>query len=412
MADIITGVFATRDQAEAAVRELRDRGFSASNIGIATRKIQAQARAAGAPRAPVSQPFDWVPDQQIVSLSGQNDILVAGQIAGCLHREGADQDTVTGLLTCLGVQPDHARWYDQQVRDGNTLITVLTDRPAREVELIMCQFGSISAPSRARVPSSQPPAAPSQLATSQPGSTEVRSIPAESAPPVTSAALQSAEPGWAIIGADGQQIGKVDEVGPNYLMTKKGFIFTHDVFIPLSAVAEVRPNRVKLNIPADRVSDEHWTRPPSAQTGQMSATNLPTSNRESGQPLTAAGVVAATGLVGLSDLNRVKPGFDVYTSDGQKIGTVPEASAECVHVLQCSNLFVPPNRVQQVENDRITLNVARDQMTSVDWSTCHPAHRATYAPGGAGYSGLSSQEHSGGVTIPIETIGNDQSNQP
>ncbi|HUX86034.1 MAG TPA: DUF2171 domain-containing protein [Chloroflexota bacterium] len=409
MADIIAGVFPNRDEAEAAVRELRDRGFTDSCIGIAARQVHPQARAAGATQATISQPFGWVPDHCVLPLSGQSDIFIAGLIADCHRREGGNQDSVAGLLCCLGVNPEHARWYDQQVCEGKTLVTVLTERPVRQVEAIMCQFGSIAVPSRNRTPSSQPEAALSQPAesanqnpTTQFSATTVRSSSRESTSAVKIAELQSVEPGWEIVGTNGQKVGKVDEIGGDYLMTKKGFIFTHDVFIPFNAVAEILPNQVKLNVPAHQVGQENWSQPPLAVSQQPSSTKYATT--------APTNVSSSTVPVGQPALNQVKPGYDVFTRDGNKIGTVQEASAECLHVLQCSNLFVPANRVERVDNDRITLNVEQAQMRSVDWSTCHPAHRATYAAGGPGYSGLPPQEHSDGVTIPIETVGNDQSN--
>src|SRR5579884_2341 len=247
MAVMIAGVFPSRDQAEAALRELRDRGFCPEEIGLATLAIPAQARTATAPQTPLAEPFGWIPNHRTVSMSGQKNVLVAGQIADCHQRQVTNQDTVAGLLMCLGVEPEHARWYDQQVCQGYTLITVLTDHRGHEVETIMRQFGSIEVPGRERRPSTTPEAPLVQNVGKQ---------------EIVNAELQSVEPGWAICGSDGQQIGKVDEIGPNYLMTKKGIFFTHDVYIPFSAVWEVLPNQVKLNIPANRIRQEHWNYPP------------------------------------------------------------------------------------------------------------------------------------------------------
>lgn len=279
MAVIIAGVFPSRDQAEAAIRELRDRGFDANDVGMVLRG--GIARAAGAGQAPGANTLAWIPDHRTTSIEGAGNVLIAGTISDCAGRQTSNQDTVSlsDALTCMGIERDHAAWYEQQVRQGYNLVTVRTENRGTEAQAIMDQFGAIEVPSRQRTPS-QTPHAPSNLA------------------------------------------GTGPSVSP------------------------------------------------------------PT---------------------GVSGLSQVKEGYDVYTSDGHKIGTVQESSAQCVHVLCCSNLFVPPARVERVTNDSIILNVPEDQLANFDWSTCQPAHRAQYQPGGPGYGGVPPQEHEAGVNIPIES---------
>ncbi|HVC33786.1 MAG TPA: DUF2171 domain-containing protein [Chloroflexota bacterium] len=387
MAVIIAGIFPSRDQADAAVRELRDRGFDASDVGLVLRG--GVARAAGTAPAPGPNTFAWIPDHRNVTLSGIGSVLAAGTIADCLNRQqpSSGQGSLTDALTCLGIERPHAEWYGQEVREGYNLVTVRTENRASDARSIMEQLGSIEVPSAERTPS-EAPISPGSATRAQ--------------EQLTRSELQSVEPGWAICGSDGKQVGKVDEVGQNYLLMKKGFLFPKDVYIPFSAVERVQPNQVVLNVPDDQVAKEHWEHPPAA----LSATGA----AGAGGAVAAAGA-AATGAnaptgsapKGVGDLSQVKQGFDVCTSDGRKIGTVRDTSAQCMHVLCCSNLFVPPSRVERVTDDSVVLNVSEADLGNYDWSSCHPSHQAQYQPGGPGYSGLSPQEHEGGVQIPIES---------
>lgn len=276
MAVIITGVFPSRDQTEAAVEALRDRGFSATEVGIVLRG--GIARSTVFPTAPDLSPFAWIPSQKATTLAGIGNVLIAGQIADCVARQtpSRGQIQLTDALECLGIERDHANWYNQQVAEGYNLVTVRTVGRGPEAESIMQRFGSIDVP-------------------------------------------------------------------------------------------------------------------PRAQTPAMSASAAST----------AATTRGASGN-GLSDLSDVKPGSDVFTADGTRIGTVQEASAQCVHVLCCSTMFVPPSRVKQVTNDRVVLNVAEVDLDNFDWSTCQVADQAEYAPAGPGYSGVVPQEHEAGTEIPVE----------
>ncbi len=38
--------------------------------------------------------------------------------------------------------------------------------------------------------------------------------------------------GWDVYGSDGDKIGDVGNLGPNYVLVMKGFLFTKDIYIP------------------------------------------------------------------------------------------------------------------------------------------------------------------------------------
>lgn len=274
MAVIVVGVFPSRDQAEAAVRELHDQGFDSANVGLVLPGRVTRAARAALTRGAGS--FAWIPDHRGIVFAGIGQAEVAGTIGQCAGQQTPTTGAfdLTRALTCLGIEESHAAWYNQQVQQGYSLVTVFTADRAGEAESIMRRFGSIEIPGTERRPAQAP--------------------------------------------------------------------------------------------------------------------GLPT-----GLGRAAAGVPG--------DLSKVRRGFDVYTSDGQLVGTVQEASPSCVHVISCSSLFVPPYRVERVTSNSVVLAVPASELASLDWSACQPEQGTEYQPGGPGFTGLPPQEHEGGVSIPIET---------
>lgn len=54
------------------------------------------------------------------------------------------------------------------------------------------------------------------------------------------------------------KVGDVAEVGFNYLLVQKGWLFTGDIYIPLSTVASVQENDIRLNVTKDQVASMGW----------------------------------------------------------------------------------------------------------------------------------------------------------
>ncbi len=63
--------------------------------------------------------------------------------------------------------------------------------------------------------------------------------------------------GAEVVGADGEKVGTVDEVfagdrdGIEAFLVKAGFLFKHDVRVPIAWIAEVDDDRVRLTLSAD-----------------------------------------------------------------------------------------------------------------------------------------------------------------
>lgn len=87
--------------------------------------------------------------------------------------------------------------------------------------------------------------------------------------------------GYDVYGSDDEKIGSVAEVGPNYFLVEKGFLFVTDIYVPLSAVTSVQDNGVRLNLTKDQVENQGWDAPP--EEDGHKATDMRTESE--GQPI-------------------------------------------------------------------------------------------------------------------------------
>jgi hypothetical protein len=69
------------------------------------------------------------------------------------------------------------------------------------------------------------------------------------------------KPGWAVVGNDGVRLGTVKDVGQNYVLTSRGGL-TGDLFVPVSAIANVRDETVYLNLTKRDAEGMGWEQGP------------------------------------------------------------------------------------------------------------------------------------------------------
>jgi len=78
--------------------------------------------------------------------------------------------------------------------------------------------------------------------------------------------MQYVQSGATVYGSDGDKIGDVAEVGPNYILVQQGWLFTKDIYIPLSAVSGADNDGITLNITKPQVSNMGWDSAPMEET--------------------------------------------------------------------------------------------------------------------------------------------------
>jgi uncharacterized protein (TIGR02271 family) len=70
--------------------------------------------------------------------------------------------------------------------------------------------------------------------------------------------------GYDVFAADGEKVGDVQEVHPHYLVVSKGFFFPTERYVPVSAITDVREDRVFVNVTKDQIDSQGWDTVPNA----------------------------------------------------------------------------------------------------------------------------------------------------
>jgi uncharacterized protein (TIGR02271 family) len=64
--------------------------------------------------------------------------------------------------------------------------------------------------------------------------------------------------GTDVVGSDGDKVGEIVAVQPNYIVVEKGFFFPTDYYIPTSAVANYDGDKVYLSVTKDDALNQGW----------------------------------------------------------------------------------------------------------------------------------------------------------
>lgn len=178
--------------------------------------------------------------------------------------------------------------------------------------------------------------------------------------------------GADVYSSDGEKIGDISSVGPNYLHVTTGFLgLGGDLYIPNSAVSRVADDKVYLNVSKDRISSMGWTQKPTEVAGAgTSAGTMP---------------AAAAGAAGLGTIPQQLSGYSLYSSDNHEIGKIYDQGPNYAHVRTGlfglgGELFVPLSAIDHCTEDRCYLNVPADRISSMGWN------RMPAAGAAAGYA--------------------------
>ena len=69
------------------------------------------------------------------------------------------------------------------------------------------------------------------------------------------------KPGWAVVGNDGKRVGRVQQVGQNYLLTLVDGQAS-EISVPASAIANVEHDVIHLSVPQRDVAQMGWEQAP------------------------------------------------------------------------------------------------------------------------------------------------------
>jgi hypothetical protein len=86
------------------------------------------------------------------------------------------------------------------------------------------------------------------------------------------------KPGWDVVTNDDHRIGAIQEVG-QYYMKVSGGIFSADIYVPASAIANVESETVHLNLAKPEIDVMGWHQPPRSP-DDLQTTREPDAQRE------------------------------------------------------------------------------------------------------------------------------------
>ena len=174
---IVVALFEERSEAEDAIRDLKDAGFTNEQIGVATQG-RMEAGEARSERSAVDDEADRIVEETASGLAegaaagaltggvigglvglvssllipGLGPLLVGGVLASALMGMGVGAATggLIGALVGMGVPEEDARYFDAGLREGRTMLTVSGTAGAAEAVAILERHGADLGPSKSR----------------------------------------------------------------------------------------------------------------------------------------------------------------------------------------------------------------------------------------------------------------------
>ena len=159
---IVVALFEERSEAEDAIRDLKNAGFTNEQIGVATQgRIEAgeapsegsavglaEGAAAGALTGGVIGGLVGLVSSLLIP--GVGPLVVGGILASALMGMGVGAATggLIGALVGMGVPEEDARYFDAGLREGRTLVTVSNTDGASEALGILERHGADLGPSK------------------------------------------------------------------------------------------------------------------------------------------------------------------------------------------------------------------------------------------------------------------------
>jgi len=156
--EVIVGVFRDRADARDAIADLKDAGFSSPDISLlspdserTTTSTTGTTEADHGNKAPEGAVTGavaggllgglgaWLVGLGALAIPGVGPFLAAGAFATALAGAavGAGVGAIAGALVGMGIPEEEARYYEEEVRGGRTLVTVHAAGRADEARTIM-----------------------------------------------------------------------------------------------------------------------------------------------------------------------------------------------------------------------------------------------------------------------------------
>lgn len=204
----------------------------------------------------------------------------------------------------------------------------------------------------------------------------------------TAALEKNIDIGADVVGADGKKLGKVayvvvkpPEMQLTDIVVDTGLILGREVVVPVGVIRDVEGGKVQLSIGKDELEDypdyievnyqvppPNWVPPVDFTYPPATVLLPPTATLPE---LETVRINAPPGTRGIRD------GMDVYTSDGQKVGSVDAVDVDLAtdeitgFVVKHGFIFtrdtrIPAKDVREIRDGRVILRLSKDQIERVE----------------------------------------------
>ena len=85
--------------------------------------------------------------------------------------------------------------------------------------------------------------------------------------------------GTEVFASDGEKVGEIVAVHPQYVVLQAGLLFPTDAYVPLSAVSATSGDRVTLSVSKEDALGQRWSEPPVGADPDQETALLPTGDR-------------------------------------------------------------------------------------------------------------------------------------
>jgi hypothetical protein len=156
--NVVVGVFRDPERARDAIAALKDAGFRGDDISILMpNRADAESLAAetgtsagaGAATGAVAGGIlgglgGWLVGIGALAIPGVGPFIAAGAFATALTGAaiGAGVGAIAGALIGLGIPEEEARYYEEEVRGGRTLVAVRADGRYDEAQSVLRRYGA------------------------------------------------------------------------------------------------------------------------------------------------------------------------------------------------------------------------------------------------------------------------------
>lgn len=161
----VVGVFSSRQDADAAINALYQAGFTASQIGVASRNTDGTTNTKKKSGIKANSEAEDAGNGALVGAvagAGIGGLIGAGVLAGVIPvigpalfagtlgvlasnaAAGAAATGIVGALVGWGVPEEHAKFYESEVAAGRAIVTVTSTERCDEARAILKRHGGAS----------------------------------------------------------------------------------------------------------------------------------------------------------------------------------------------------------------------------------------------------------------------------